>query len=282
MDILSYNAIFGKNHFTCMREPSYAPGIPSDGLTDRDASSPKVPSFSPLYQQIKGLMLQSLKAGEWDPGEMIPSEFELAARFSVSQGTVRKAIDELAQENLLLRKQGKGTFVATHSEQKFQYRFLKLVPNSSHLTPSGPAQRTIIWCKKAQASSDIATALELPVGAPILQIRRVLSFASVPTILEDMCLPQGPFKGLSAKELQNHQGPTYALFESTYGVRMVKAQEKITAVHPNSEDAQILNINDNTPLLQVERVALTYQDKPMEIRRALYKTEHHHYRNDLN
>jgi len=265
-----------------MREPSYAPGIPNDGQTDRDPSSPKVPSFSPLYQQIKGLMLQSLKAGEWGPGEMIPSEFELAARFSVSQGTVRKAIDELAQENLLLRKQGKGTFVATHSEQKFQFRFLKLVPNSSQLTPTGPAQRTIISCKKALANPEIASALELAVGSPILQIRRVLSFAGVPTILEDMCLPHDAFKGLSAKELQNHQGPTYALFESTYGVRMVKAQEKITAVHPNPEDAQILNINDNTPLLQVERVALTYQDKPMEIRRALYKTEHHHYRNDLN
>jgi GntR family transcriptional regulator len=265
-----------------MRELSNAPNTPIDGLSDREVPSPKVPSFSPLYQQIKALMLQSLKAGEWGPGEIIPSEFELAARFSVSQGTVRKAIDELAQENLLLRKQGKGTFVATHSEQKFQYRFLKLVPNSSQITPPGPAQRTIIWCKKAQANSEIANALELPLGAPILQIRRVLSFASVPTILEDMCLPQDAFKGLSAKELQNHQGPTYALFESTYGVRMVKAQEKITAVHPNNEDAQILNINDNTPLLQVDRVALTYQDKPMEIRRALYKTEHHHYKNDLN
>lgn len=265
-----------------MREPSYAPGIANDGLTDRDVPSPKIPSFSPLYQQIKDLLLQSLKAAEWGPGEMIPSEFELAARFSVSQGTVRKAIDELAQENLLLRKQGKGTFVATHSEQKFQYRFLKLVPNSTHLTPVGPAQRTILWCKKGQASPEIAASLELSAGAPILQIRRVLSFASVPTILEDMCLPYDAFKGLSAKELQNHQGPTYALFETTYGVRMVKAQEKITAVHANSHDAQILNINDNTPLLQVERIALTYQDKPMELRRALYKTEHHHYRNDLN
>ena len=265
-----------------MREHLIAPSLPDNGLTDRDAASPKVPSFSPLYQQIKGLMLQSLKAAEWKPGEMIPSEFELAARFSVSQGTVRKAIDELAQENLLLRRQGKGTFVATHLEQKFQYRFLKLVPNSSQLTPPGPAQRTIVWCKKAQANAEIAQALQVPKGSSILQVRRVLSFSAVPTILEDMCLPEDAFKGLSAKELQNHQGPTYALFESTYGVRMVKAQEKITAVHPKPQDAQILNINDNTPLLQVERVALTYQDKPMEIRRALYRTEHHHYRNDLN
>jgi len=72
------------------------------------------PAFSPLYQQIKTLLVRSLQAGEWKPGEAIPSEMDLAARFKVSQGTVRKAIDELAAENLLVRRQGKGTFVATH------------------------------------------------------------------------------------------------------------------------------------------------------------------------
>jgi len=71
------------------------------------------PAFSPLYQQIKALILQSLQQGEWKPGEAIPSEMDLAARFRVSQGTVRKAIDELAAENLVVRRQGKGTFVAT-------------------------------------------------------------------------------------------------------------------------------------------------------------------------
>ena len=74
------------------------------------------PSFRPLYEQIKVLLTQSLIAGEWHPGEAIPSEQELAQRFKVSQGTVRKAIDELAAENILIRRQGKGTFVATHNE----------------------------------------------------------------------------------------------------------------------------------------------------------------------
>ena len=77
-----------------------------------------IATFSPLYQQIKALILGSLQAGEWKPGEAIPSENDLAARFKVSQGTVRKAIDELASENLLVRRQGKGTFVATHHEDR--------------------------------------------------------------------------------------------------------------------------------------------------------------------
>ena len=94
-----------------------------------DSAVVQTPAFSPLYQQIKGLILQSLQAGEWKPGELIPSEIELAGRFKVSQGTVRKAIDELAAENLVTRRQGKGTFVATHNEEQVQYRFLQLHPD---------------------------------------------------------------------------------------------------------------------------------------------------------
>ena len=84
------------------------------------------PAFSPLYRQIKGLITRGLQAGDWKPGEAIPSETELAARFGVSQGTVRKAIDELAAENLVVRRQGRGTFVATHHEERAQFRFLRL------------------------------------------------------------------------------------------------------------------------------------------------------------
>ena len=88
------------------------------------------PAFSPLYSKIKALILQSLQSGEWKPGEAIPSEMDLASRYRVSQGTVRKAIDELASDHLVVRRQGKGTFVATHVEQHVQFRFLKLVPDS--------------------------------------------------------------------------------------------------------------------------------------------------------
>jgi GntR family transcriptional regulator len=97
---------------------------PADGAVP-GASPAATPTFSPLYLQIKGLLLKSLQVGEWQPGQAIPSETDLAARFKVSQGTVRKAIDEMAAENLLVRRQGKGTFVATHAEAQTQYRFLR-------------------------------------------------------------------------------------------------------------------------------------------------------------
>lgn len=240
------------------------------------------PAFSPLYQQIKSLILQSLQAGEWKPAEAIPSEMELAARFRVSQGTVRKAIDELAAENLVVRRQGRGTFVATHSERQVQYRFLKLVPDSSDGAGEGPAERQIVECKRQRATADVARALGLRSGDAVLQVVRVLSFAGTRTILEDLWLPGGPFKGLTAERLSDHRGPMYAMFEAEFGVRMVRAEEKLRAVAPDARQSELLKVLPGTPLLSVERIAYTYNDVPMELRRGLYHTETHHYRNELS
>lgn len=240
------------------------------------------PAFSPLYQQIKTLILQSLQAGEWKPGEAIPSEMDLAARFRVSQGTVRKAIDELAAENLVVRRQGKGTFVATHAEQHVQYRFLKLMPDNGDADGEGPAQRNIIECKRVRATAEVARMLALRSGDAVLQVRRVLSFGGVPTILEDLWLPGNAFKGLTAEQMADYQGPTYAMFELDFGVRMVRAEEKIRAVAPDAEQARLLQVERATPLLSVERIAYTYNDVPMELRRGFYRTDTHHYHNALN
>lgn len=256
--------------------------IPTGADSSPIAGAPTTPSFSPLYQQIKGLILNSLRLSEWKPGESIPSEMELATRFRVSQGTVRKAIDELAAANLLVRRQGKGTFVATHAEQHVQFRFLKLVPDSGTPGSEGPAQRDIIECRRARASADVARALTLRTGDAVLQIRRVLSFAGTPTILEDIWLPASPFKGLTAERLANYLGPTYALFETEFNVRMVRAEEKIRAEPAIDGLEKLLQVPTGTPLLSVERIAYTYKDLPMELRRGYYRTDTHHYHNTLN
>lgn len=254
----------------------------NDAAPANSAAGNPTPAFSPLYQQIKGLILHSLQHGEWKPGEAIPSEIELAARFRVSQGTVRKAIDELAAENLVTRRQGKGTFVATHAERQVQYRFLKLIPDSGDARDEGPAQRTILECRRGRATADVARALALRAGDAVVQVRRVLSFAGVPTILEDIWLPGQAFKNLTAEQMANYQGPTYAMFELDFGVRMVRAEEKLRAVLPDTNQAELLGIDAATPLLSVERLAYTYNDVPMELRRGFYRTDTHHYHNELS
>ena len=138
-----------------------------------DELSPGAPAFSPLYSQIKALILQSLQAGEWKPGEAIPSEIDLASRYGVSQGTVRKAIDELAAENLVIRRQGKGTFVATHAARQVQTRFLRLVPdqadpstgNSDTYSANGKdilVDRTITACSRERATKELQRASRKP------------------------------------------------------------------------------------------------------------------------
>jgi GntR family transcriptional regulator len=237
------------------------------------------PAFSPLYQQIKSLVMSSLQRAEWGPGEIIPSEIELAARFKVSQGTVRKAIDELAAENLLVRRQGKGTFVATHAEERVQFRFLRLMPNEGEPTD---LDRRLIDCKRQRAPGEIARALRFPVGDAAIRIRRVLSSRAAPVVLDDIWLPASMFKGLTAQRLGEYQGPMYRLFEAEFGVRMIRAEEKIRAVAADAAAAELLAVAVGAPLLSVERLSLTYDDKPVELRRGLYTTASHYYRNDLS
>ena len=246
------------------------------------------PSFSPLYQQIKALLTRSLQVGDWKPGEAIPSEMELAARFKVSQGTVRKAIDELATENLLVRRQGKGTFVATHAEEQTKYRFLRLVPDDG---AAPDMQRRLLDCRRMRAPADVARALELKAGESAVQVRRMLLAVPAagappseprPVVLDDIWLPGPLFKGLTADRLSAFSGPMYGLFESEFGVRMIRAEEKIRAVAAAAEDAGLLAVPVGSPLLLVERLSFTYGDKPVELRRGLYQTAHHHYRNELS
>ncbi len=268
-----------------------------------DASSAQAqagttPAFSPLYRQIKALLVRSLQAGEWRPAQVIPSETELALRFGVSQGTVRKAVDEMAADNLLVRRQGKGTFVATHAEQATRYRFLRLTADSGGADV--PLQRRLLDCRRLRPPADVARRLQLQPGEPALQVRRLLLLPAAghagevtqgtnsdgekacPLVLDDLWLPGNLFKGLSAERLDAWRGPLYGLFESEFAVHMVRADEQIRAVAASTEAAGCLEVPAGTPLLSVERLSFTYGDRPVEWRRGLYLTLAHHYRNALS
>jgi len=254
-------------------------GAPASAAGGAAAAAGSSPTFSPLYQQIKALLTQSLQSGEWKPGELIPSEVELAGRFKVSQGTVRKAIDELAAENLVMRRQGKGTFVSTHHEARAHFRFLKLVPDEG--VPHHPENK-IIEVKRMRAPAEVARLLDLKSGDAVVYIKRLMSFDGAPTILEELWLPGLLFKGLTAERLVEYKGPMYGLFESEFGTRMIRATEKIRAIGADAGAAQFLGVDEGTPMLCAERVSFTYGDKAVELRRGLYLTAHHHYQNELS
>src|SRR3954468_1771940 len=158
---------------------------------DRSTPEPR-PSFRPLYEQIKILLTQSLVAGEWKPGEAIPSEMDLAQRYQVSQGTVRKAIDELASEHIVVRRQGKGTYVASHNEPAYQFRFLRVLADSGD---KGYPDSRLVELKRGKASAEIARALRIRTGIPVHSIKRLLVFSGKPVVLDEMVLAASRFPG---------------------------------------------------------------------------------------
>jgi len=242
-------------------------------------STPAAPSFQPLYLQIKALLEKSLEAREWGPGAAIPSEIELAGRFGVSQGTVRKAIDALAADNLVVRRQGKGTFVATHTEeQASSFRFLRIRHNDGH--DEYPASR-LLDIKRGKAGADAARLLELSPGDAVLILRRVLEWGGEPVVLDEITLPAALFRGLTRSRYDAYHGSMYGLFETQFGVRMLKAREHVSAIAADALSARMLGVAVGAPLLAVDRATLTYGDRPVEVRRGLCNTLSHHYFNEL-
>jgi GntR family transcriptional regulator len=236
------------------------------------------PTFSPLYRQIKELMLSALSAGEWAPSTMIPSEAELAARFGVSQGTVRKAIDEMAAEHLLVRCQGKGTFVASHNDPRAYYRFLRLQPNDrkarqKHSFP--------LSCVSQPADRAVAAALHIAPGESVVALERLLGFDDEVVVFDQMFLLADIFGELTLESLQQEERSLYSIFERRFGVRMIRAEDCLRAVTAERRVAQLLKVEEAHPLLLVERVTYTYGDRPVEWRRGFYATDQYHYYNEL-
>jgi len=241
------------------------------------------PGFQPLYEQIKQLILSALSDGEWLPGAAIPSEMELARRYQVSQGTVRKALDELVMDNILVRRQGKGTFVATHADDGTVYRFLRLM--SLDGKQEYPHSEFIEF-SRGKADTQLANRLGISSGGAVVILRRVLRFSGEPVVYDDIRLPAALLKGMSIAMIEDHvnahRGTLYSLYETQYQIRIISAHERIRATLANELVAPLLGVQIGAPLLSIERVAFTYQNQPVEWRMSYVNTERHYYFDELN
>ena len=241
---------------------------------------PATPTFHPLYVQIKALIEGGLASGEWKPGEAIPPETALAARYGVSLGTVRKAIEALAAENLVVRRQGKGTFVATHTEERTSnFRFLRIRRNDGE--DEYPVSR-LVDLRRSRAAAEVARLLGLKPGEGVFVLRRVLDYAGRPTVLDEITLPAALFRGMTRERYDAYRGSMYGFFETGFGVTMLRATERLRAVPAEATVAALLDVGPGEPLLAVDRVTYTYGDRPVEFRRGLYSTRNHHYWNELS
>jgi GntR family transcriptional regulator len=140
----------------------------------------------------------------------------------------------------------------------------------------------VLECRRIRATADTARALEIKSGDPVVALRRKLSFANVPTVIDDIYLPGAIFKGLTADLLNGYSGPLYGMFESEFGINMVRADEKIRAIAAPEDIAIALGVAPSIPLLCVERISYTYGNRPVELRIGHYVTNEYYYRNSLN
>ncbi len=234
---------------------------------------PKALTFSPLYQQVRESILQRVSSGEWQPGDYLPSEISLAEQYQVSQGTLRKALNALTREKVLVRFQGKGTAVAVLNESSAMFRFFTLVDEKGErVFPSSTVHDSCL----GQANETEAAALGLASGDPVIRIERVRYLDESPVINEIITLNHARFPGFDLRR-EHIVNTLYEFYERNYKLTVVKANETICTCLADAGDALRLNLPVGSPLLLVTRVAYGLQGQSIEFRISRINTGRYHY-----
>ncbi|MGB3431302.1 GntR family transcriptional regulator [Achromobacter sp.] len=236
--------------------------------------SSTVPLGSPLYAQVKQAVLAALAQGEWKQGEAIPPEKLLAERFGVSIGTLRKAIDELAAENILVRHQGRGTYVAVHTRNHHFFKFFRIVRQDGD--KSYPATELLRF-RRVRASAIAREKLNLPVGAMVFEFINVLSLNGDVVMMDEICLPESCFPGMAEAHLRDRASTLYALYQDVFGVNVIATDERLRTCVAERAHARALGVAEGSPLLEIRRVAFSYKRQAVEWRISRVNTESYEY-----
>ncbi len=232
----------------------------------------------PLYMQIKELLIGKISNGEWMPGNVIPSEIALSQELGVSQGTVRKAITDLVETNVLRRKQGLGTFVSIHDTDRALFHFFHIVDEQGNKVLP---ESQVLSCKRKPASRQETAKLQLESGADVVRIERVRNLNSVPTIVETISIPADLFEGFEKTRASELPNMLYEYYETRFGITIHSSAERLRAVNASKRDASLLDLAEAAPLLEIERVAQTLGKTPVELRVSRCNTLNHHYENTI-
>ena len=228
----------------------------------------------PLYMQLKDLLMTRISKGEWAPGSPIPSEMQLAQELNVSQGTARKAITELVENNVLVRRQGKGTFVANHDKDRALFHFFHIVgDNGNKVLP----ECETLSCRRRRCTREVARKLNLETGEQVICIERIRNLDNQPTIVETITLSTTLFGDLGKSSIDELPNTLYELYETRFGITIHRAEEQLRAITATKKDASLLGLAAGSPLLEIERTAFTLDGKPVELRISRCNTLKHYY-----
>jgi len=228
----------------------------------------------PLYRRVKRAITALLGDGIWRPAQVLPSERKLAERFGVSMGTIRKAVDELVDENILIRHQGRGTFVSAHDRSRYLFRFFNVCAHDGERTYPVVS---LVDFDSLRADAETARALQLSPGARVFRIRNRLALKDRPTLLDDILLPAARFEGMNRARVETRAGTLYQLYEEGFGHSVTRIDERVRASGADARQAMLLDIPLGTPLLHIIRTAYGMDDTVIELRHSHVLTEHHEY-----
>ena len=235
----------------------------------------------PLYRQVKRELQKIIETRRFEPGKPLPSESVLAHSLQVSIGTLRHAVDELVHEHVLVRRQGKGTFVAPHSRARFMFQFFHVEPrwdpeDDALREPDFP-EITCMGFARDRADEHEARALRIKPGEAVFRIENKLALRGQAVVHDRLALSVLMFRNLTEKRFVERPGTVYALYQTDFGITVLRAQERARAVAASKAVAHVLAVPAGTAVMEVHRLALTFGDKPVEYRVSSINTQAHDY-----
>lgn len=225
-------------------------------------------SYVPLYAQVQDAIRDAIQRGEAQPGDQLPSEPDLCQLFDVSRTVVRQALVSMEYEGLIVRKKGKGTFIARPKIGESLFQELTGFYQDMESKGESPVSR-VLQQQVVPATAKVAEALGLHVDAPVVVIDRVRSVNSEPIVLVTTWLPYALCPSVVTADL-THQS-LYALLERDHGLVIARGKRMIQAIAASEYEAALLETARGAPLIALESISYLEDGTPIEYYKALHR-----------
>jgi GntR family transcriptional regulator len=232
----------------------------------------------PLYKTIKLEITRRLSGGEWSPGEALPTEKALATHFGVSIGTVRRAMDELVAEHIVVRQQGRGTFLREFSHDLMLNHFWRVTRHDG--SREIPIVQTLSF-ERQTPDPDVSKQLDLRARAEVFKVVNLLLLGGRRIMLDEVHLPCSQFPSLTHEMLVAREGTMFSLYRDEFSIIVICTDERLLAVTADRDAAKILDVPVGTPLIKNIRLSFTFDKHPVELRKSLLLTDGYEYRHSV-
>lgn len=231
----------------------------------------------PLYIQVKEALLAEIRSGRYGPHDRLPSERELSERFDVSRMTVRQALLDLARDGAVYTRVGKGTFVAA---PKIDQQLRTLTSFSQDIRAwGGQPSSLVLEARELAASDEVAAALHIAPGAPVILLSRLRLADNLPLAIETAKLPAARCPGLLRHDFRT--ASLYHVLRTEYGIEPAQAEQVIEAALATPREAELLGVTPPAAVLRMQRLTRDADGQPIEYVHSTYRSDRYKFRSVL-